>query len=38
MPADQANATQPDPRRELLGAYLEHLSHQRHLASGTRRH
>ena len=35
MPVDQANA--PDPRRDLLGAYLEHLSHQRHLAAGTRR-
>ena len=30
-------AARPDPRRELLGAYLEHLSHQRHLAAGTRR-
>ncbi|MBE0624814.1 MAG: tyrosine recombinase XerC [Burkholderiales bacterium] len=37
MAADQANATQPDPRRELLAAYLGHLSHQRHLAAGTRR-
>ncbi|MFA5916537.1 MAG: tyrosine recombinase XerC [Burkholderiales bacterium] len=36
MPADQ-NATDSDPRRELLAAYLEHLSHQRHLAAGTRR-
>ena len=26
-----------DSRRELLGAYLAHLSHQRHLAPGTRR-
>ena len=26
-----------DPRQEALGAYLEHLSHQRHLAAGTRR-
>lgn len=25
-----------DPRRDLLGEYLEHLSHQRHLAAGTR--
>ena len=32
MSADPA-----DPRRELLGAYLDHLSHQRHLAAGTRR-
>ncbi len=37
MPADQANANQPDPRRDLLAAYLEHLSHQRHLAAGTLR-
>ena len=37
MPADLANATEPDPRSELLGSYLEHLSHQRHLAAGTRR-
>ena len=37
MPVDQANATQPDPRRELLGDYLAHLAHQRHLAPGTRR-
>ena len=35
MPADPA--ARPDSRRELLGAYLEHLSHQRHLAAGTRR-
>ncbi len=35
MAADPA--ARPDPRRELLGAYLEHLSHQRHLAAGTRR-
>jgi len=35
MTAD--SATEPDPRSELLGAYLEHLSHQRHLAAGTRR-
>ncbi len=35
MPADRARAT--DPRRELLAVYLEHLSHQRHLATGTRR-
>jgi integrase/recombinase XerC len=32
MPADP----EPDPRSELLGAYLEHLTHQRHLAAGTR--
>ena len=37
MSADPAATTKPDPRRELLGAYLEHLSHQRHLAAGTRR-
>ncbi|MBE0613300.1 MAG: tyrosine recombinase XerC [Burkholderiales bacterium] len=37
MPVDQASATPPDPRRELLTAYLAHLSHQRHLAAGTRR-
>ncbi len=37
MPADQANATNSDSRSELLAAYLEHLSHQRHLAAGTRR-
>ncbi|MBI5908447.1 MAG: tyrosine recombinase XerC [Betaproteobacteria bacterium] len=35
MPADPA--VRPDPRQALLGAYLEHLSHQRHLAAGTRR-
>jgi integrase/recombinase XerC len=29
-------APDPDPRKELLCAYLEHLSHQRHLAAGTR--
>ena len=34
MPEDPASP--PDPRRELLAAYLEHLSHQRHLAPGTR--
>ncbi len=28
--------SEPDPRRELLAGYLEHLSHQRHLAAGTR--
>jgi integrase/recombinase XerC len=33
MPADRVS----DPRREPLAAYLEHLSHQRHLAAGTRR-
>jgi integrase/recombinase XerC len=27
----------PEPRRELLAAYLDHLSHQRRLAVGTRR-
>jgi integrase/recombinase XerC len=32
-----ADSAQPDPRSALLGAYLEHLSHQRHLAAGTRR-
>jgi integrase/recombinase XerC len=37
MVADPAATQKPDPRRELLGAYLEHLSHQRHLAPGTRR-
>ena len=37
MPADQTNATPSDPRHELLESYLEHLSHQRHLAAGTRR-
>ncbi|MHB8667569.1 MAG: tyrosine recombinase XerC [Burkholderiales bacterium] len=37
MPADQASALAPDPRRALLADYLEHLSHQRHLAAGTRR-
>ncbi len=37
MSADPAATTKPDPRRELLAAYLEHLSHQRHLAAGTRR-
>ena len=34
MPEDPARP--PDPRRELLAAYLDHLSHQRHLAPGTR--
>jgi integrase/recombinase XerC len=37
MPADPAPQRKPDPRQELLGAYLEHLTHQRHLAAGTRR-
>jgi integrase/recombinase XerC len=37
MAADPAAKQKPDPRSELLGAYLEHLSHQRHLATGTRR-
>ena len=37
MSADAAAVREPDPRRDLLGAYLEHLSHQRHLAAGTRR-
>ena len=32
-----ADSAQSDPRSALLGAYLEHLSHQRHLAAGTRR-
>ena len=34
MAADPALA---DPRSELLASWLEHLSHQRHLAAGTRR-
>jgi integrase/recombinase XerC len=37
MSADPAPRPEPDPRQEVLGAYLEHLSHQRHLAAGTRR-
>ena len=37
MPADRQSASEPDTRRALLAAYLEHLSHQRHLAAGTRR-
>ena len=37
MSADPGALQNPDPRQELLGAYLEHLSHQRHLAAGTRR-
>jgi len=37
MAADPAAKQKPDPRSELLGAYLAHLSHQRHLAAGTRR-
>jgi integrase/recombinase XerC len=37
MAADPAAKPKPDPRSEVLGAYLEHLSHQRHLAAGTRR-
>ena len=36
MAADSAPEKKPDPRSELLGAYLEHLSHQRRLAAGTR--
>jgi len=37
MPADRASTAAPDPRSELLAAYLDHLAHQRHLAEGTRR-
>ena len=37
MQSDQAIANPPDPRHELLENYLEHLSHQRHLAAGTLR-
>jgi integrase/recombinase XerC len=37
MTADSAANPEPDPRSEPLGAYLDHLSHQRHLAAGTRR-
>jgi len=37
MSADPTAKAKPDPRSELLGDYLEHLSHQRHLAAGTRR-
>ena len=37
MAADPAAHAMPDSRSEPLGAYLEHLSHQRHLAAGTRR-
>ena len=37
MATDPAAKREPDPRSELLGAYLDHLSHQRHLAAGTRR-
>ena len=37
MSADPAAKQKPDPRSELLGAFLDHLSHQRHLAAGTRR-
>ena len=37
MAADPAAKQKPDPRSELLGTYLAHLSHQRHLAAGTRR-
>ena len=36
MSADPAAAAKADSRLELLGSYLEHLSHQRHLAAGTR--
>jgi integrase/recombinase XerC len=36
MLADPATQQEPDPRSELLAAYLEHLTHQRHLAAGTR--
>ena len=36
MAADPAPEKSADPRSELLAAYLEHLSHQRHLAAGTR--
>ena len=37
MAADPAARGGPDPRSALLAAYLDHLSHQRHLAEGTRR-
>ncbi len=37
MAADPATRPEADPRSELLAAYLDHLSHQRHLAAGTRR-
>ncbi len=37
MAADPVAQQEPDPRQALLGAYLEHLTHQRHLAAGTRR-
>ena len=36
MAADPAARQESDPRQELLLAYLEHLTHQRHLAAGTR--
>ena len=37
MSADAPALVESDPRGEPLAAYLEHLSHQRHLAAGTRR-
>jgi integrase/recombinase XerC len=37
MAADSAAQQKSDHRRDLLGAFLDHLSHQRHLAAGTRR-
>lgn len=37
MAADPATRGEADPRSALLAAYLDHLSHQRHLAEGTRR-
>ena len=37
MAADPATRQESDPRSELLADYLDHLSHQRHLAAGTRR-
>ena len=37
MPADPAAQQMPDPRQALIEDYLDHLSHQRHLAAGTLR-
>ena len=37
MKAGSRDSGLADPRRELLRAFLEHQTHQRHLAAGTRR-
>ena len=37
MSAGEVDVNETDPRSALLASWLEHLSHQRHLAAGTRR-